>query len=73
VCGFEGSNVYGTLGDGVIHVHHVVPIAEIKRAYKLDPIRDLVPVCPNCHAVLHSTNPALTIDELRHHLCRDDA
>jgi 5-methylcytosine-specific restriction enzyme A len=73
VCGFEASNVYGTLGDGVIHVHHVVPIAQIKRVYKLDPIRDLVPVCPNCHAVLHSTNPALTIDELRRHLCRDDA
>jgi 5-methylcytosine-specific restriction protein A len=25
----------------------------------------LVPVCPNCHAMLHSTRPAMAITELR--------
>lgn len=65
VCAFEGKAVYGEVGNGVIHVHHIVAIADIKREYELDPIRDLVPICPNCHAVIHSTQPALTVAALR--------
>lgn len=72
VCDFEGIDVYGAIGDGVIHVHHVIPVADMKREYVLDAIRDLRPVCPNCHAVIHSTRPALTIAQLRSALGREE-
>lgn len=64
-CGFDGISRYGALGEGVIHVHHIVPVAEIRKEYELNPIADLVPLCPNCHAVVHSMRPALTMSQLR--------
>lgn len=68
VCNFNFEAVYGPIGKGFIHVHHIVPLAEIRREYTLDPIRDLIPVCPNCHAIIHLTQPAMTIEELRNFL-----
>jgi hypothetical protein len=41
------------------------PLAEIGKQYKVDPIADLRPVCPNCHAVLHTRIPAYSIQEVR--------
>ncbi len=70
VCEFNFQVVYGSIGIGFIHVHHLKPLSEIKEQYELDPIRDLRPVCPNCHAMIHSTQPALTIEQLRIHLGR---
>lgn len=46
-------------------MHHLKPLHEIKEEYKIDPINDLVPVCPNCHAMIHQTNPIKGIDEMR--------
>ncbi|WP_419174798.1 HNH endonuclease [Desulfosediminicola sp.] len=65
VCGFNFEEKYGEIGRNYIHVHHVVPIAEVRKKYELNPTADLVPVCPNCHAMLHSVKPALKIDELK--------
>lgn len=66
VCGFEFGRVYGPEFSGFIHVHHVVPLSTIRKSYRLNPIRDLRPVCPNCHAALHHTRTEpLSIDELR--------
>lgn len=53
VCGFNFEETYGKRGKGFIHVHHIVPISDIGDEYQVDPIRDLRPVCPNCHAMLH--------------------
>ena len=53
VCDFDFSAVYGEIGRGFIHVHHVVPLAKIRGAHQVDPVKDLIPVCPNCHAMLH--------------------
>lgn len=53
VCGFNFASVYGEIGENFIHVHHLKPIAQIGTEYTLDPIQDLRPVCPNCHAMLH--------------------
>lgn len=64
-CGFDFEKTYGELGKAFIHVHHVVPLSEIKTSYVVDPIKDLRPVCANCHAVIHRTTPALTIEEIQ--------
>ena len=67
VCGIDFEKMYGELGKGFIHVHHVVPIHTIGQGYKVDPETDLVPVCPNCHAMLHRgmNGEARSIDELK--------
>lgn len=68
VCNFDFSSFYGPIGEEYIHVHHVVPLSEIRREYILDPIKDLIPVCPNCHAIIHRTRPAMTVEQLKSHL-----
>jgi 5-methylcytosine-specific restriction protein A len=68
VCGFDFAQRYGERGKGFIHVHHLKPISSIGHEYHLDPIADLRPVCPNCHAMLHRTEPPCSIEELRHSL-----
>jgi len=65
VCQFRFDATFGDLGKGYIHVHHLTPIATIGTEYHLDPERDLRPVCPNCHAMLHRHNPPLSIEELQ--------
>jgi 5-methylcytosine-specific restriction enzyme A len=68
VCDFDFERAYGPIGRGYIHVHHTVPLSEIGGEYELSPETDLVPVCPNCHAMIHSTRPAMTVEQLRKHL-----
>ena len=68
VCGFDFAKVYGPDGEGFIHVHHEVPLSEIREAYRVDPIADLKPVCPNCHAMIHRFRPARSIAELKNML-----
>lgn len=53
VCNFDFEEVYGDIGDGFIHVHHLNPISEAKDSRVVLPSIDLVPVCPNCHAMIH--------------------
>lgn len=65
VCSFDFGTAYGDLGEGFIHVHHLKEISSIGEEYVVDPIEDLRPVCPNCHAMLHTIRPALSIDALK--------
>jgi 5-methylcytosine-specific restriction endonuclease McrA len=65
VCGFDFRARYGQAAAGYIQIHHVVPIARIRKEYRLNPIADLRPVCPNCHAVIHRREPAFSIDEVK--------
>jgi 5-methylcytosine-specific restriction enzyme A len=58
-------DVYGELAKQFIHVHHVVPLSTIGDGYQVDPIKDLRPVCPNCHAMLHRHRVALSVEELK--------
>lgn len=53
VCSFNFEETYGEIGKYFIHVHHITPIHSIGESYKIDYIKDLIPVCPNCHAMLH--------------------
>jgi 5-methylcytosine-specific restriction protein A len=65
VCDFNFGLVYGALGEAYIHVHHIVPLSEVQSEYVVDPVKDLVPICPNCHAMVHRTTPALSVSQLR--------
>ena len=65
VCQVDFSKRYGALGAGFIHVHHVLPVSSVGSEYRVDPIADLVPVCPNCHSMLHRRDPPLAIECLR--------
>ncbi len=66
VCEIDFADAYSGIADGIIHVHHVVPLASIGAEYRLNPVKDLVPVCPNCHAMLHyRVKQPRTVDELR--------
>lgn len=65
VCDLDFGKKYGPIGVGFIHVHHLVDLATIGKQYQVDPIKDLRPVCPNCHAMLHTTTPAMGVEELR--------
>ncbi|WP_422678748.1 hypothetical protein [Christiangramia echinicola] len=42
----------------------------MRKEYNVDPIRDLIPVCPNCHFMLHKRTPAFTIEELKNMIKR---
>ena len=68
VCEMSFEEYYGDIGRGFIHVHHIKELSSIRGEYKVDPVKDLCPVCPNCHAMLHRETPALSVDELRLHL-----
>ena len=63
-CGFDFGEVYGAEAKGYIHVHHRRSLAKIGREYKVDPIKDLLPVCPNCHAMLHMGGKDREIDDV---------
>lgn len=68
VCEKSMAEIYGQIAEGLIHVHHRTPLHAIGKECRVDPIKDLVPVCPNCHAVLHRQKEAMAVDELRRHL-----
>ena len=65
VCELDFKSFYGSIGDGFIHVHHIKKLSEIGGEYKVDPKNDLVPVCPNCHAMIHRGGGSMPVEELR--------
>lgn len=65
VCSFDFEVEFGEIGKGYIHVHHLKQLADIGIEYELNPVTELRPVCPNCHAMLHRRRPVYSIDELR--------
>ena len=67
ICGFKFADKYGAKFRHKIHVHHIKPISEIGKEYKIDPKKDLIPVCPNCHMILHSkgNNQTYSIEEVK--------
>lgn len=65
ICGFDFEKVYGEIGHHFIHVHHIIPVSKTDKEYLINPVVDLIPVCPNCHAMLHQMDPPLLPEELR--------
>jgi len=65
VCNLNFAETYGETGRGFIHVHHITPVSQMGPGYIINPIEDLIPVCPNCHAMLHKRNPPYSSLELK--------
>ena len=65
ICGFDFEATYGDLGKGFCHIHHIKPLAENDQEVLTNPITDLIPLCPNCHAMIHRSSPALTPETLK--------
>jgi 5-methylcytosine-specific restriction protein A len=66
ICGMDFGKIYGEVGKGYIQVHHIVPISQNEGIHKVDPEKDLIPVCANCHCMLHRLYKGkyITIKEL---------
>lgn len=66
VCGFDFEKVYGEAGKGFIEVHHIIPVSKRGGSYVLDPVNDLVPLCSNCHSIVHrKRDTVMEIEELQ--------
>jgi hypothetical protein len=65
ICRVDLSTFYGPIADGLVHVHHLRPLSQVEGEYEVQPDHDLIPICPNCHAVIHRQDPPLTPDEVR--------
>lgn len=72
-CELDFGQRYGALASGFIHVHHKVPLSEIGEEYEVDPTNDLIPVCANCHAVMHMRDPPYSAEEVREMLRRSQS
>ncbi|MCC5952051.1 MAG: HNH endonuclease [Acidimicrobiia bacterium] len=64
-CGFDFARTYGEHGKDFIHVHHLKEVSKLPEGYEVDPIKDLRPVCANCHAMIHRGDTMLTIKQLQ--------
>lgn len=73
VCDFDFGKAYGEFASNYIHVHHIVPVSKIGPDYVINPVKDLIPLCPNCHAAIHLKNPPLLPDQLKSLISKSDS
>jgi 5-methylcytosine-specific restriction enzyme A len=65
ICDFDFYKTYGEIGRNFIHVHHIIPFSQITEEYELDPVKDLIPVCPNCHSMIHRNLMPLSVIKIK--------
>ena len=53
VCGMNFVECYGEIGKEFIEVHHLNPISQTEGEHEVDPAKDLIPLCSNCHSMIH--------------------
>jgi 5-methylcytosine-specific restriction protein A len=64
-CASDMGHRYGVIAAGLIEVHHTTPVSQLGPSYIINPQTDLVPLCPNCHAVAHRREPPYSVEEIR--------
>ncbi len=64
VCDFSFYDFYGNIGKGFIEAHHSLPLSRLTNETVMK-ISDLVPVCSNCHSMLHRNSRTLSADDLK--------
>ncbi|MBQ0020901.1 MAG: HNH endonuclease [Bacteroidales bacterium] len=65
VCGLKFEDVYGSIGHNYIEIHHTNPVAEMGENHVVDIVNELVPLCSNCHSMVHRRKPPYSVEELR--------
>jgi 5-methylcytosine-specific restriction protein A len=63
-CGFDFAIAYGQVGNGIIDVHHTKPVHTLKPGEKTK-LSDLALLCSNCHRLIHSKRPWLSVEQVR--------
>ena len=64
-CGFNFKQFYGDYAKDYIQIHHIIPLSELEGPKDVNPETDLIPLCANCHAIIHRRrNETLSIDQL---------
>lgn len=65
-CGFNFGEKYGELGKNFIEIHHIKPLSTLEEEVEIDPETDLVPLCANCHRMVHrKKDEVLSVEELK--------
>ena len=64
ICSFSFPERYSKVGEGFIEAHHTQPISSLAPDTIVS-MADLVPVCSNCHSMLHRHRPWLKVEQLR--------
>src|SRR5438874_468189 len=70
-CSFDFSAVYGEWGRGYIEIHHQKPIFQYEEQdtakFLEQALQNVVPLCSNCHRMIHrEKNAPMPVEELRH-------
>ncbi|WP_420030654.1 HNH endonuclease [Pseudomonas oryzihabitans] len=63
-CDFDFSVAYGSIGNGIIDVHHTKPIHTLKPGERTK-LSELAMLCANCHRVVHSKRKWLSVEQVR--------
>ncbi len=72
ICGFDFEAFYGEAGRSFIEVHHIKPLSDLGEEVSIDPEKDLVCVCSNCHRIIHrKKNGVYTLDEVKEMIARN--
>jgi hypothetical protein len=63
-CNVNMKRLYNGLDADFIHIHHLNPVS-VSGNIRPDPVKDMVPLCPNCHSVAHKRTPPFTVEEIK--------
>ncbi len=64
-CEFNFEAFYGPIGAGIIEIHHLLPVHLMTERRVVDPRSELIPLCSNCHTLVHSEDPPFDLEHLR--------
>ncbi len=68
VCTFNFEKFYGDIGKDFIHVHHLTQFPLFGVEHTVDPVKALIPVCPNCHSMIHRRKKAYSPEEIKEYI-----
>ena len=64
-CDIDLSKKYGSVAENFTHVHHIKKLSTISAKYQIDPVTDLIPLCPNCHAIAHLRKEPYSVQQIK--------
>ena len=56
--------MYGNIGKNFIEIHHIKPMYTIRKI-SVNPETDLIPLCSNCHKMIHRKSQASNIRRIK--------